>query len=771
MKKIDLHIHTVATRSDSSFVFSLDNLIRYVSEAKLDAIAVTNHDVFDGDQFRTIKEALDITVLPGIEINLDKGHVLLISDGSNLEDFEGKTDKVAKKITQIGDNISVDEIELIFGDLGDYLAIPHYDKKPPITGETLERIARYVSAGEVDCAKKFIRAIKDETGLTPVLFSDARISDDLTSIPTRQTFIDCGELTLGAIKACLQDKGKVALSEADGNRLYQIFDDGQKLSTGLNVLLGGRSSGKTHTLDRIYELNENAKYIRQFSLVQQDEDSYEREFNSEVQRRRSRFTEEYLSGFKIVLDDVMNVDQQGNEREVERYVTSLKKSAEETDRRDAYSKTALFDEVEFPISQGSTLKELIVSVRQVVENIEYREIIERHVNLASLKALACELIDLHWSRTLETKKKKFVNNLVKNIKESLKMRTSAIQVDDVDLYRVKMDSKKVERFTEIVHSLQRKAVIFEENVQGFQVVARKAAFSGAGEILKVSRVKTAFKNAFNEYENPYKYLQILMTNESLTPADLYRYFVNINYNILNRDGFKVSGGERSEFRLLQEIKDAQNYDILLIDEPESSFDNMFLRTDVNEIIREISVSMPVVVVTHNSTVGASIRADYMLYASKELECDNIVYRLYSGHPTDRILSSIDGKTTSNHEIMMNSLEAGYKTYNERKRGYEAIKIDRDMGYYLDTEGSYAPVDKITKEDLLRLVDLTLQNEIVLDEFSEDSIKNQAHQIIYKSIFEKLRDLRGRRQEFIDESERLYIQEYERYRDESSQEGA
>ncbi|HDH01377.1 MAG TPA: hypothetical protein ENG80_06175, partial [Nitrospirae bacterium] len=61
-----------------------------------------------------------------------------------------------------------------------------------------------------------------------------------------------------------------------------------------------------------------------------------------------------------------------------------------------------------------------------------------------------------------------------------------------------------------------------------------------------------------------------------------------------------------------------NLDILLIDEPESSFDNMFLRSDVNEIMRDISKSMPVMVVTHNSTVGASIGADYLVYASKKL---------------------------------------------------------------------------------------------------------------------------------------------------------
>jgi len=101
-----------------------------------------------------------------------------------------------------------------------------------------------------------------------------------------------------------------------------------------------------------------------------------------------------------------------------------------------------------------------------------------------------------------------------------------------------------------------------------------------------------------------------------------------------------------------------------------------------------------------------------------------------------------------------------------------LKIDQNLGYYLNAENVYAPVDKITKEDLLRLVDLTLNEEDVeIDAYNENDVKHQAHQIIYKSIFEKLRDLRSRRQEFIDESERLYLQEYEKYRKESSQQGA
>ena len=98
-----------------------------------------------------------------------------------------------------------------------------------------------------------------------------------------------------------------------------------------------------------------------------------------------------------------------------------------------------------------------------------------------------------------------------------------------------------------------------------------------------------------------------------------------------------------------------------------------------------------------------------------------------------------------------------------------LEIKDDKGYYYDNKGELATIDKITKDDILRLVNLTLGEEKVeFDEFSDDNLKNHAHQIIYKSIFEKLQDLTKRKDEFIDESERLYLQEYEKYRDEPSQ---
>jgi hypothetical protein len=392
-----------------------------------------------------------------------------------------------------------------------------------------------------------------------------------------------------------------------------------------------------------------------------------------VARKKSIFADKHLSPFKSVLDDILNVDLDINRRKVEDYLMTLMKSAEEAEKRDAFSKVALFNETQFEIGVDKALSELIGSVRQLVENIEYRDVIDKHVDIQSLKALACELIELLWSKAYERKKRNLVNEVVRDVKGKLQLRTSATQVKDVDLYKAMIEHKKVSKFNQITKLLQTERVVFEENVQGFKVVCKQRAFAGAGEIKNVSGQKVGFSDAFSKYASPYSYLVALKENEALTPSEFYKYFACIEYEILNKDGFKVSGGERSEFRLLQEIKDAQNFDYLLIDEPESSFDNLFLKGEVNQILKDLSKTMPVVVVTHNSTVGASINADYIVYTAKEIENGNIVYRRYSGHPSDRELCSIEGKTIDNFQVTMNSLEAGEEAYTGRRSGYESIK--------------------------------------------------------------------------------------------------
>ena len=93
-----------------------------------------------------------------------------------------------------------------------------------------------------------------------------------------------------------------------------------------------------------------------------------------------------------------------------------------------------------------------------------------------------------------------------------------------------------------------------------------------------------------------------------------------------------------------------------------------------------------------------------------------------------------------------------------------LKIENGCGYFCLENGDYSPVDKISKDDLLRLVNASLSEEDVgFDAYDESKIQNHAHQVIYKSVVRKLQSLRERKQEFVDESARLYLEDYEKYK--------
>lgn len=109
--------------------------------------------------------------------------------------------------------------------------------------------------------------------------------------------------------------------------------------------------------------------------------------------------------------------------------------------------------------------------------------------------------------------------------------------------------------------------------------------------------------------------------------------------------------------------------------------------------------------------------------------------------------------------------------NQGRKYMKLLKIDSSCGHFLNKEGSYEPIDKITKDDLLRMVEAVLGEAVEFDQYDEDLIRNQAHQVVYKSIYESLNSLHDRKAEFIDESERMYLDDYKRYVEGAPQQGA
>ncbi len=92
-----------------------------------------------------------------------------------------------------------------------------------------------------------------------------------------------------------------------------------------------------------------------------------------------------------------------------------------------------------------------------------------------------------------------------------------------------------------------------------------------------------------------------------------------------------------------------------------------------------------------------------------------------------------------------------------------LSISDNKGFFLTAGGDYEPLDKIGREDLLRLVNLTLTADTEMDEFDASLLQHQAHQIVYQNLSRKLVELTARKAEFFDESKRLFLTEYERYK--------
>jgi hypothetical protein len=81
-----------------------------------------------------------------------------------------------------------------------------------------------------------------------------------------------------------------------------------------------------------------------------------------------------------------------------------------------------------------------------------------------------------------------------------------------------------------------------------------------------------------------------------------------------------------------------------------------------------------VIVTHNSTVGASIKPDFIVYNKKTVVDSGIKYQIFYGYPSDKFLKSIDGEQIDNYDIMLCCLEAGAAAYNDRRtNAYEILK--------------------------------------------------------------------------------------------------
>ncbi len=94
-----------------------------------------------------------------------------------------------------------------------------------------------------------------------------------------------------------------------------------------------------------------------------------------------------------------------------------------------------------------------------------------------------------------------------------------------------------------------------------------------------------------------------------------------------------------------------------------------------------------------------------------------------------------------------------------------LKINDNKAFFIKDKAqpdNWTEIEKIEKDDLMKLLDFATEDDFEMDTYDEATLGNKAHQIIYKSIYEKLNIFLTNKDRFKDQTEDIYKDELEKY---------
>ncbi len=674
MLKIDLHIHTVATAWEESFDFSLEQLEQHVDEQRIEAIAITNHNMFDLEQYEGIREALAgrCAVFPGVEVSALKSHVLIIDSEDNARRLRDSCKQV-KDVLQddIANSLEYSELMSIFPWIGDAIVIPHYQKEPGISQESLDELGRYVTAVETSSLGKARRLGKrDHICVPAVCFTDYRFGADASLVSGGRyrpggVYLTTDSASFGAIKNGI--KAGVRFN-SDGSEDIE-FAPGLTLVKGVNLILGKRSTGKSYTLKRVAALFEETDcyHIKQGELV---EEGVEKAFYDNLEQRFSNVRRSYMSRLSPLISEAkLNGNEAKRSQDIKDYLRSLKSYAESSSQSDCYSRCALHHATAIKKPESTDTVDLVNATERILKSTDNADLVERFVGRTRLSRLLESLVERATNELRREKCVELSNKAIKAVRQGLKVSA----VDDYPepyLYEAAEKEAYSKSLAELLDSCWSPKLVADDKGKAFadySIKVSRCKFTKANDVKAKLGLDGSVSLSGITNKKSCEYIDCLISLPG--NFDLALGLFDIKIRMEDRKGADLSGGQRTECVFVGKLNEAYGKSVVLIDEPESSFDNPFLSKTIAGRIRGLAMNSTVVVATHNQVLGFDLKPDKVFIARYDRDAGK--YSLLSGSPHDKMLTAGEyGESTS--DAMLEILEAGKASYDNRREYYGGL---------------------------------------------------------------------------------------------------
>ena len=709
--KIDIHCHTKKIRSGEpeSRAATKEVFSKSIQDAEVDIVAITNHDVFDKNQYDEFIEYVgsNFQIWPGIELdtshNGNNFHLILVGDPDDVDMFDEKVKQLTNG--KSGDfTIELDNIISHFSG-ENILYIPHFgSKRPAISEDNLAYLKEVLD-------EKSSRVIVEDTnirsagiltshGFNAITGSDVRDWDNYSSCEVSSLrlpidtfkqfclFLDRDKSTIETmLNKTPRYEYKGRPKEDDPSITIPV-----KLYNEVNILFGDKGLGKTNILKSVRaEAEAGGKIVSTYIASEKDDYFNELLDISDMKRTASKLSmdacEEELACVKQWSDKTPTSLQiyTDHAKSVETRKAKNKIQLSETEPLDNYDSRKL----KKAINDRDKYKEYAQSIKQIaaryVSDHEltsfegaidglYDKITEKVRNELILKYMtdlynhAIRFINNKVSEKTDTAPKPDSPGFTQYARNKLELKQSLDKI--TDFLKMK-DEKHAESFR--IGELGDKGDLY---IQKEWSMLGKTGYEKYKSSIKIEDLKNA-----RTYLNKLKggvfsdSIENILDDcrSSLSQIDSLDVFVGLRkYPTLNDNGeeYSPSNGEKAIIAIQRALDcDAGFY---VLDEPELSLGGEYIDNVIRQKISNLGREKKTVfIATHN----ANIAVRTLPYTSIYRKYDKGEYKTYVGNPFTNKLLNINNENDvlSWREESMRTLEGGEAVFKNRGEIYESGK--------------------------------------------------------------------------------------------------
>ena len=717
---LDLHIHTSENPNNLNEDYPIDTLISKIKEFNDDypyLISLTDHNIINKQVYLRAKQEIGYLIL-GVELHIKNYpdcpayhcHIYFNCDNINediIDDLNEKLNKLYPNKVIRNDNTDIPSLEKVIKEFDSYefILLPHggqshstFDKSIPEGVQfdnTLERSIYYnqfdgfTARGNTGLERtqeyfrrlginEFVNLVTSTDNYNPGRYPKAKASDAKPFVPTWMLSLP----NFNGLRLSLSESSRLVYSSKPPNlwseNIKKVLlkkdniDIDVELTSGLNVVIGGSSSGKTLFVDSVYRKIKNDFQETNYSDFEIENISV---------RNPSGFIPHYLSQNYIMSVINKNTDEGLSSIDIIKNVfpgdDSLREKVDASLAKLKSDLSILVQCIKTIEDEGNKLSRIPVLTRLITTNDVKENILkyflpkEQEINKISYSQLKFQehnkLLDEIDNFLNKNPLIKHNQQLISDLKSELflafnasKRESDVRQIIDREKYNydeelkssnVEEQSKK-QNFDKLLNSIREYSRAYKKfeqtlnEISEYSTKCESEEFISRGHKLYIQNNFTLDKDKFLEVINHYlKTGKKISSFENITPEKLFESnFQKKSPKVYDYDDFekKVYGDFQNLNKKTYKIKTKDNKDFenlsagwktsvildlilgyeediapIIIDQPEDNLATNYINKGLVEAIKRIKPKKQVILVSHNATIPMLADAQNVVLCKNE----------------------------------------------------------------------------------------------------------------------------------------------------------